>query len=75
MGHQRFEGPYCLHLQGELSMKMEAAWFSETLVFYHITTRFHYIEDHYMHLHRHENLKSRNFITAKRMFLLQNVGI
>jgi len=36
-GYQRFWGPQCLHLQGE--MKIEAAWVSETLVFYITTWR------------------------------------
>jgi hypothetical protein len=29
VGYQRFGGPCCLHVQGEV--KMEAAWSSETL--------------------------------------------
>jgi len=36
--------------------------FSETLVFYNITTRCHYIEDRYLNLHRLENLKISHFL-------------
>jgi hypothetical protein len=48
--YQRFGGSCCLHLQGEVTytyahfpstihftLKIEAAWFSRTLVSYHIT--------------------------------------
>jgi len=39
VGHQRFEWPCCLRLQFEVNYPgMEAAWSSETLVTYHITT-------------------------------------
>jgi len=37
---------------------MEAAWFYEMLVDYHITTQCHNMENHEMDLHCHENLKS-----------------
>jgi len=38
VGYQRFGGPCCLHLQGEVT--------SETLVSQHNTTRRHHPEDH-----------------------------
>jgi len=47
VGYQRFRGPCCLHLLGDVShpgnftLKMEAAWTSETSVSYNITTRNH----------------------------------
>jgi len=44
-------------------MKMEAAWPSKPMVFYHITVQSHNPEDHNMNLHHHENLKSHNLIT------------
>jgi hypothetical protein len=42
--YQRFGGPCCIHLQGEV--KMEAAKSSETLVSYHTITWRHKPEDH-----------------------------
>jgi hypothetical protein len=39
VGYQRFEGPCCLHLQGEV--KMEVGRSSEKLVSYHNTIRRH----------------------------------
>jgi hypothetical protein len=42
VGYQRFGGPYCLYLRSDV--RIEAAWTSETLVFYN-TTRRHYPED------------------------------
>jgi len=38
---------------------MGAAWTSETLVFYHITTWHHNLEDHDFNFDRRENSKSR----------------
>jgi hypothetical protein len=35
VGNQHFKGPFCLELQDEV--KMEEAWTSKTLVFYHIS--------------------------------------
>jgi hypothetical protein len=44
VGNQHLGGPRCLNTRREV--KMEAARTSETLAFYHITTRRHNPEDH-----------------------------
>jgi hypothetical protein len=43
VGHHRFRGLCCLHLQGEV--KMALAWTSDTVLFYHNTTEHHNPED------------------------------
>jgi hypothetical protein len=48
------------------TLKTETAWFSETVVSYHVTTLRHNAENHERNLHRRENLKPRN----KRLFFI-----
>jgi len=54
VGCQHFGGPCCFYL----TLKMETAISSESLISYHITTWHHNPEDHNLNLYCHENLKS-----------------
>jgi hypothetical protein len=45
-----------------VTLKMEDAWPSKTMITYHIPTRGHISQDHNKNLHRRENLKYRTVI-------------
>jgi hypothetical protein len=82
VGYQRFRGPCCLHLWVVTPCNIvvgyqrfrgpEAAWTSETLVFYQTTPLCHNPEDLDSELHLRESLKSRvqlimKYLLGRRM--------
>jgi hypothetical protein len=58
--YQRFKGPLCLHHQGDLliTLMMEAARTSETLVNFYQTIQCYNPEDSHLCTHHCEHLKS-----------------
>jgi hypothetical protein len=58
--YKRYRGPCCLHHQ--ISLMMEAARTSETLVNFYQTTWHYNPEDSHVHTRRRENLKSYNHV-------------
>jgi hypothetical protein len=72
--YQRFTGLCCLHHQGDLkrwhliTLMMEAARASETLVNFYQTTRRYNPEDSHLRTHRRENIKPyRNKMVIKKI--------
>jgi hypothetical protein len=68
-------------IQVTFTLKMRAAWFSETVVYYHNTTRRQNPEDFDLNLCRHDNRKSRVreptyfFHTKIEIYLWQSTSI
>jgi hypothetical protein len=60
VGYQRFRGPCCLHLQGE--MKMEATRSSKMFVSYHNTAR--HLNPEYFNKNKNVNTEKTPYITC-----------